>query len=444
MHKAGTSDFSKKLTEKARLFSRRGALSGIALAVAAAGLKRGGQSFVTPAVAANPSPAPAGPLDRSYEVLEVGPGKKFPSLTLAGCYMNGMSRWNNGYAGAANITKMGFRVIVSPGPPGYYINDSGSHSRRWPELVGWPPYEGNLLGPVVIEGEPGKPAPVLETDGAGDGVLYYQTGLFSTGSCDATFRHLIFRGFRRHDGQGNYAAVRLGQDFANIPMNSHVLFEDCEISNCDNGVMGGAIGQSLTLRRCFIHDNGNATGRAHNVYFGNGDLLTVEDTLSTKSTIGHLLKSRAAKTVIRNTRLIGNGGTESACLDVPDGGVLDIDGLVCEKSPGTDAAWIIHYSGENQDQAGMPFHAQSSIRIRNLVMVAPPQRTRSPNGGAMQGFVNQSGLGAKASGKGSFLVQPDAQDVKVFGLADSQVGLPHTMLPARPVLDLKSPIRGQA
>jgi hypothetical protein len=417
--------------------SRRKALSGIGLAMAA--LKSGGLAFITPAAAAKR--IPARPIDHAYEVLEVGPGKKFPSLTLAGCYMNGVSRWNNGYADSDAIAKMGFRVIISPGPKGYYVNDSGSHSRRWPELVGWPPYEGNLMGPVVIEGEPGKAAPVLETDGAGDGVLYYQTGLFSTGSCDATFRHLIFRGFRRHDGQGNYAAVRLGQDFAKIPMNSQVLFEDCEISNCDDGIMGGAIGQSLTLRRCFLHDNGNETGRTHNVYFGNGDLLTVENTLSTRAVIGHLLKTRAAKTVIRNTRLLGNGGTESACLDVPDAGILDIDGLVCEKSPGTDAAWIIHYAGENQDQAGMPFHSESSIRIRNLTMIAPPKRTRYSGGGQMQGFVNQSGLGVEASGKGSFLVRADAENVKSFGLVDDQVGLPHTMLASRPVLDLKSPVR---
>ncbi len=376
-----------------------------------------------------------------YEVLEVGPGKRFESLTLAGCFMNSIPRWNNGYTAPDKIAKMGFRLIVSPGPPGYYMNDSGSHSRRWPSLVGWPPYEGTLLGPVIVEGEPGKPPPVFDTDGSGDGVLYYQTGLFATGSCDATFRRLIFRGFRRHDSIGNYAAVRLGQTSPNIPMNSHVLFEDCEISGSDNGIMGGAVGQSLTLRRCYFHDNGNGSGRVHNVYFSAGDTLTVEDTLSTRCTIGHLMKSRAAKTVIRNTRLIGNNGSESSCLDVPDAGVLDIDGLVCEKSPGSDANWIIHYSGENQDSANLPFHNPSSIKIRNLTMIAPPSLVRHPQWGAPTGFVNQSGLGASVSGAGSHLVTPDASNVKTFGLGNSQAGLPHTTLPAKPALDLNSPVR---
>jgi hypothetical protein len=383
----------------------------------------------------------ANPKMRHYEVLEVGPGKRFPSLTLAGCFMNSISRWNGGYTDPALIAQMAFRIIISPGPPGYYTNDSGSHSRKWSSLVGWPPYEGALLGPVIIEGEANKPAPVLDTDGYGDGVLYYQTGLFETRSCDATFRRLIFRGFRRQDGYGNYAAVRLGPRDPNISTTSHVLFEDCEISDCVDGIMGGTAGQSLTLRRCYIHDNGNYTGLVHNVYFGGGDLLTVEDCLSTRCSIGHLLKSRAARTHVRNSRLLGNGGMESACLDVPDAGVLELDHVVCEKSPGTDAGWTIHYSGENQDAGGgPPFHVPSSINIRDLTMIAPPAMVRHP-GGAILGFANQSGLGAASSGEGSHLIRPHAQDVKVFGLTAETAGLPYTVLPYEPALDLSSPIR---
>jgi hypothetical protein len=373
----------------------------------------------------------------TYEVLEVGPGKRFKSLTDAGCYMTSEPKWNNGYTKPDVIAKMGFRIIISPGPPGYYTNDSGSHSKRWPSLVGWPPYDGNLMGPVIIEGEPGKPSPVLDTDGAGDGVLYYQTGLFATGSCDATFRHLTFRGFRRHDDQGNYAAIRLGQSFANIPMNSHVLMEDCEFSDCDNGIMGGAVGQSLTLRRCYFHDNGNDTGRVHNIYFSAGDTLTVEDCLSTRCKIGHLLKSRASQTLIRNSRLIGDNGSESACLDVPDAGVLEIDGLFCEKSAGSDASWIIHYSGEN----GVPFHTPSSIKINDLTMVAPSTLSRHPAWGPVIGFSNQSGLGDNTSGKGSFFVRPDARNVRVFGLETQAVGLPAVKLTAHPSLNLNSPVQ---
>lgn len=387
------------------------------------------------------NPAHPRPRDERYEVLEVGPGKRFPSLTLAGCFMNSAERWNGGHTSPERIARMRFRLIISPGPRGYYTNDSGSHSRRWKELVGWPPYEGNLLGPVIIEGEPGKAPPVLDTDGYGDDVLFYQKGLFCTGNFDATFRNLIFRGFRRRDGYGNFAAIRLGESFLPVPVQSRVTIEDCEISGCDNGVMGGLKGQAVTIRRCYIHDNGNQTGRVHNVYVGYADSLVVDRLLSTRCTIGHLLKTRAGVTVIRNSRLLGGAGSESACLDVPNAGILDVAALICDKSEDSDAHWIIHYAGENQDAAGMPFHQLSSIRLRNLTLLAP-SRLRRHEASRVQGFANQSGAGSETSGRDSRFIAADAQNIQVHGLAGGAVGLPYRALSQRPALDLRSPVAG--
>jgi hypothetical protein len=377
------------------------------------------------------------PKDHAYEVLEVGPGKRFASLTLAGCFMNSIGRWNNTFRGADETSRIGFRVIISPGPPGYYVNDSGSHSRRWKSLVGWPPYDGNLLGPVIIEGEPGKPPPLLCTDGSGDGVLYYQTGLFSTGDFDATFRRLRFQGFRRQDGNGNYAAIRLGQSFFNRPLNNRIVIEDCEISACDDGILGGNPGNKILLRRCHFHHNGNATGRCHNIYVGAADELVVDDLLSTDCAIGHLLKSRAAATNIRNSRLLGAAGTESACLDLPDAGVLTMDGVVCEKSRDSDASWIIHYSGESED-----FHDPSAVTIRNVTLVAPAALRLHPSW-PLAGFVNQSGAGPAASGKGAHFIPVQAEAVQVFGLSARNSGLPCHVLDRRPDIDRRSPLEWQ-
>lgn len=415
--------------------SRRAAIAGLA---AAAGLTTGG-ALAAPAGGQNKAGGKVAPRPRSdaYEVLEVGPDKKFRSLTFAGVFMNSADRWNNSYAGPERIAQMRFRIIISPGPPGYYINDAGTHSRRWKEPLGWPAYEGALYGPVVIEGEPGKIPPVLGTDGYGDGVLYYQKGLFCTGNFDATFRRLVFRDFRRKDGNGNYAGIRLGESYLQAPMASQVLIEDCEFSGCDNGIMGGSPGQAVTIRRSHFHHNGNGGGRTHNIYAGTLDQLFVEDLLSHDCTIGHLLKSRAAKTVIRNSRLLGGGGTESACLDLPDAGILDIDGLVCEKSPFSDAGWMIHYSGENQDGAGIGFHKVSNVKIRNMTLVAPPRLRRISS--RVTGFANQSGDGEAESGKGSHLIPVDAQNVQAFGLTRASAGLPCRILTSPPVLDRRPP-----
>lgn len=430
--------------------TRRAAVAGLALSAcglgAAAVAKRRDAAVEAPATASGPAPAPAPaaappqPKKYDYEVLEVGPNKKFKSLTQAGSFMNSEARWNNGYAGADKISRMAFRVVISPGPAGYYVNDTGSRSRRWGETNGWPPFDGNLLGPVLIEGEPGKPAPVLETDGYGDGALYYGKGLFMTGNFDATFRHLAFRGFRRRDGQGNLAAIRLGDTFLEgVPNTSNVLIEDCEITGCDNGILGGARGQRVTIRDSYFHNNGNQTGLTHNIYILQVDDLTVDGLLSTEVTIGHLLKSRAARTTVRNSRLLGGNGSESACLDVPNGGELTMDGVVCEKSVDSDAEWLIHYGGENQDDHGMPFHRASSVDIRNAVLLAPPALVRHPSTQVV-GFANQSGAGVRQSGAGSRLITPQAQNVEVYNLNRQTAGLPCRVLTQRPAVNRRPPI----
>ena len=122
-------------------------------------------------------------------------------------------------------------------------------------------------------------------------------------------------------------------------------------------------------------------------------------------------------------------------------GVLSISNTVMEKSPGTDANWIIHYSGENQDPNGIPFHDPSSVDIDGLVMVAPPSMVNHPSWGKMIGFANQSGAGAASSGKGSLLVKPNAKGVTVYGLSPETVGLPCTFLRERPRVDVTSPLK---
>jgi hypothetical protein len=380
---------------------------------------------------------PAQAADRRPELLLVGPGKPYPSITAAGERL--IMKWN---PFATPPSHDPIHMIISPGPPGYYDNDVDSYSRRWPNNNhgGWPPYHGGLLGPAVIEGEPGKPAPDLRCTGGGDGVLYYQKGAFITGNYDATFRRLNFSGFRRADGYGTYSAVRIDSDGNGAAQSGNFLFEDVRISGCDDGLLGGSRGQTVTLRRCEFTDNGDTAGRTHNIYIGDVDLLVVEDVLSTRAIIGHLLKSRAAKTIIRRTRLLTGDGSASACLDVPDCGVLDIDDLVCQKGPNADAGWVIHYGGENQDASGVPFHDPSSITIRNLTMIAPKALANHP-GWPVLGFANQSG--GATSGSGSHQVLPDASGVKVYGLTEKQAGLPDAeILSEPPVLDWRSPVCG--
>jgi hypothetical protein len=135
---------------------------------------------------------------------------------------------------------------------------------------------------------------------------------------------------------------------------------------------------------------------------------------------------------------LGAGGTESACLDVPNAGVLTINSVVCQKSRNSDAGWIIHYSGESQG-----FHNPSSVKVHNLTMVAPPALQGHPSW-PITGFANQSGDGPAVSGSGSHFVPVQADTVQVFGLSASACGLPCRILNSPPVIDLKPPMDWQA
>jgi len=117
--------------------------------------------------------------------------------------------------------------------------------------------------------------------------------------------------------------------------------------------------------------------------------------------------------------------------------VLDIDGLVCQKSDGSDASWVIHYSGETDNG---PFHNPSSVKIRNLTMVSPAALANHP-GWPVVGFANQSQDMVNAGVPSAFNVRIDAAGVKVFGLTADQAGMPCTVLATKPPLDLTSPVR---
>ena len=86
------------------------------MGLAVSGIMGSGTGALAQPKNASGKPEPSQASESDYEVLEVGPGKRFTSLTAAGCFMNSSERWNGGYKKPEKIAKMGFRVIVSPEP----------------------------------------------------------------------------------------------------------------------------------------------------------------------------------------------------------------------------------------------------------------------------------------------------------------------------------------
>ena len=302
-----------------------------------------------PVVVATPDPPPAQPIKPKTPVsLMVGPNQQWKFICEA---MEPIcARLFNGEALAVTM-----QLEASPDPL-YYANDFSSHYHH---PSGWPTFEQTFGCDMILERAPGTngliPIPMTAA-----GALYYGKGIFIAQGGNLTLRGLAISGAKRGDVDGNFSGVRYDSGFTT----GNMLIEDCELFEDDDGLLGGNAGQTLTLNRVYFHGCGSGSGYTHNVYASRFDLVTATDVLSVGAKVGHLFKCRAAKTVLRRVRLFdGPDGTASYCFDAPNGGIVDIDGLITHKSAKASNAPTLAIGEEGDNGGG--FHANTSIRIRN-------------------------------------------------------------------------------
>lgn len=399
---------------------RRSVLAGAA--AYAAGLLPTGSTQLglnsPPSPPAAPSPMPkVRPQAKgsAYEILTVGPGQQHPHFTTAmGVAWN---RWKNPNTGAALTGGLAAytgpvpHILIAPGPDGYYSGDSGNYSGN-PSIGGaWPPWNGQVMGPMIISGMPGMEPPVIDCAPYG---LYYQNGWVNfelEGGCylpgvttndgaggslpvSIYVRGITLKNFANHNG-GVWRGLFLKPNRSG-PADMTVLVEDCTITGCNDGFQGGFPGQKAVFRRNHFFKNGSTDpsitfGSTHDLYAGECDLVVVEDCLHEKpAEAGHLLKSRALVTRLRGVRLYGlSDGGGSGVLDVPAGGELDMDDCVFAQGDLADAGWTVHYGGDDHDGPG---------RAVNRVIVGPkgikvfgPTKLAKHSSWAVTGFADCTG-----------------------------------------------------
>jgi hypothetical protein len=200
-----------------------------------------------------------------------------------------------------------------------------------------------------------------------------------------------------------------------------VVVENVEISGARspeyrNGAAIRHIGRNLTLRHVHLHHsenglltgnkhadsrlliehsdfeaNGDGVGYAHNMYVGVSGELVVRYSYSHASNVGHLLKSRAARTVLEYNRFSDEDGRSSYLLDLPYGGDVRLAGNVLEQ--GADA---LNYTMISFAAEGTPYennrlevvgntswnrrlkgifvnhHAEAALRLLNNVVIGVP------------------------------------------------------------------------
>lgn len=183
------------------------------------------------------------------------------------------------------------------------------------------------------------------------------------------------------------AGRRVAQRDAWLFTGHDVVVENVEISGArspkyTNGASIRHTGRNLTLRHVYLHHsehglltgnrhpdsriliehsefawNRDPTGWAHNIYIGVSGEAVVRYSYSHHAAVGHLLKSRAARTVLAYSRLSDESGNASYLIDLPYGGDVTIIGNVLEKGVAAENRYVISFGGEDD------FHDEHQLRV---------------------------------------------------------------------------------
>jgi hypothetical protein len=96
----------------------------------------------------------------------------------------------------------------------------------------------------------------------------------------------------------------------------------------------------------FAFNGVGGDGHTHNIYVGMIATLTISDSYFHDANVGHEIKSRAADTIITDSRIFDLQSTASYSIDLPDGGDATITNNVIEQGPNTQNPSILAYNEE--------------------------------------------------------------------------------------------------
>jgi hypothetical protein len=162
-------------------------------------------------------------------------------------------------------------------------------------------------------------------------------GIFVLKGSRVRVENIEFRGARVRDRNG--AGIRLE--------GSSLTLSRCRFFDNENGVLtGNEPSMSLAIEHCHFDANGNSQGSAHNLYAGQIGSLTIEGSWFGRSKVGHLLKSRARRSLILYSRLTTEDGTSSYELEFANGGSATVLGNLIQQGPASENQTMISYGAE--------------------------------------------------------------------------------------------------
>ncbi|MDB5799910.1 MAG: hypothetical protein JWL63_849 [Rhodocyclales bacterium] len=172
---------------------------------------------------------------------------------------------------------------------------------------------------------------------------------------DISIEKIEFSGARVSDHNG--AGIRFEKGRLQITA--------CRFIDNENGILTGSDPASqLDISFSEFGNNGDGSGKSHNLYVGHIARLRVVGSYFHHARIGHLLKSRAAVSIISHNRLTDeSGGRASYELEFPNGGLALVLGNIIEQSATSENSIIISYGAE-----GLGVDSNRLVLVHNTII----------------------------------------------------------------------------
>ncbi len=188
---------------------------------------------------------------------------------------------------------------------------------------------------LTLRGVGGRP--VLLADGRsaeGKAILVVRDG-------DIRIENIEFRGARVADRNG--AGIRFERGRLHV--------DRCTFVDNENGILTANFGDAeLAINDSDFSAAPADTPLPHLLYVGRIARLTVTGSRFSGGRDGHLLKSRARVSDIRNSRFVdGPGGQAAYELEFPNGGQVTVVGNVIGQSAGTSNPTVVSFGTEGYD-----------------------------------------------------------------------------------------------
>jgi hypothetical protein len=194
-----------------------------------------------------------------------------------------------------------------------------------------------------------------------------------------------------------------------------LLVKNCRFLHNEMGLLtNNDPATELTVENSEFAYNQRHDGHNHNLYAGQIARLAVTGSYFHHARTGHLLKSRAAVSVIHNNRLIdGDGGTASYELEFPNGGVADVKGNVIAQNTATENNILISFGAEGYKWPRNEINLEGNTLVNPLLFGGTYLRV-APGADAIRA-VNNVLVGAgtlESAGRGEYKnnVQGHARD----------------------------------